>query len=273
MRILSRIFILTVLALSIASCSKFRKIQKSPDWRLKYDAALDYYNKEKYYKSTTLLEEILPIIRGTKEAELGNYLFAYGYFHQKQYILSAHHFKEFVRTYGRSEYAMEADFMHGTSLYLQSPEYNLDQTTTIEAVEALQFYIDRYPASDKIFAADSMINILQVKLETKAYNNAKLYYKIKRYKAALVVFKNFHLDFPDSDFNEEIYFMGIETAYQYARVSIREKQEERFKDVIARYESFLDKFPKSKFLRDAEQIFIKTREELAKFADQNKKDT
>ncbi len=272
MRILSRIFILVLLALTIASCSKFRKIQKSPDWRLKYDAALEYYKNEKYYKSTTLLEEILPIIRGTKEAELGNYLFAYGYYHQKQYILSAHHFKEFVRTYGRSEYAMEADYMHALSLYLQSPEYNLDQTTTYEAVEALQFYIDRYPASERIFSADSMIDILQVKLETKAYNNAKLYYKIKRYKAALVVFENFHKDFPDSDYNEEVYYMGIETAYDYAKVSITEKQEERFRATITKYENFLDKYPNSTYLKAAEQFFMKSREELAKFADQNKKE-
>jgi len=272
MRIFSRVLVLTFIALSIASCSKFRKIQKSPDWRLKYDAALEYYKKEKYYKSTTLLEEILPIIRGTKEAELGNFYFAYGYFYQKQYILSAHNFKEFVRTYGRSEYAMEAEYMHALSLYLQSPEYNLDQTVTYEAVEALQYYIDRYPASDKIFSADSMINDLQVKLETKAYFNAKLYHKIKRYKAALVVFENFHEDFPDSDYNEEIYFLGIGTAYDYARVSIPEKQEERFREAITQYEMFLEKFPNSKFLKDAEQIFVKSRNELAKFADQNKKD-
>lgn len=268
----SRYFILLLTLVAISSCSKFRKIQKSPDWRLKYDAAMEYYKNEKYYKSTTLLEEILPIIRGTKEAELGNFYFAYGYFYQKQYILSAHHFKEFVRTYGRSEYVMEADYMHAMSLYLQSPEYNLDQTTTYEAVEALQYYIDRYPASEKIFAADTMINELQVKLETKAYNNAKLYYKIYRYKAALVVFENFHKDFPDSYYNEEVSFMGIETAYEYAKVSIDSKKEERFRDAIERYEKFLEKYPKSEFLKEAEQFFVKSREELAKFADQNKKD-
>jgi outer membrane protein assembly factor BamD len=268
-----RYFIVFLSILAISSCSKFRKIQKSPDWRLKYDAAMEYYKNEKYYKSTTLLEEILPIIRGTKEAELGNFYFAYGYFYQKQYILSAHHFKEFVRTYGRSEYVMEADYMHAMSLYLQSPEYNLDQTTTYEAVEALQYFIDRYPASDKIFSADTMISELQVKLETKAYFNAKLYFKIKRYKAALVVFENFHKDFPDSDYNEEVAFMGIDTAYEYAKVSVDSKKEERFMNSIERYEKFLEKYPKSRFLKEAEQIFVKSREELVKFADQNKKDT
>ena len=259
--------------LILASCSKFRKIQKSPDWRLKYDAALDYYNNEKYNKTTILLEEILPIIRGTAEAELGNYYFAYAYYHQQQYVLSAHHFEEFIRVFGRSKYVMEASYLRAHSLYLQSPEYNLDQTSTYEAVAALQNYLETYPTSDKVSEADSLISVLQVKLETKAYNNAKLFDKIERFKAALVIFENFHADFPDSKYNEEVDFLGIETTYEYARVSVQDKREERFRNAIALYEEFIDKYPNSQYLEEAEEVFIKSREELAKFADQNKKDT
>ncbi len=234
---------------------------------MKYDAALDYYKQEKYQKTEVLLEEILPIIRGTKEAELGNFYFAYAYYHQGQYILSAHQFGEFVRTYGRSEYVMEAEYMRAISLYLQSPEYNLDQTATYEAIDALQTYIENYPASEQVVTSDSLISELQVKLETKAYNNAKLYYKIRRYKAAVVVFDNFDKDFPDSKFNEEISYIGIETMYDYAKASIPNKQEERFQQCIDRYQSFIEKYPSSEYLKEAEQYFVKSREELAKFAD------
>ncbi len=273
MRTISRytLFILTLLIL--ASCSKFRKIQKSPDWRLKYDAALEYYQDEKYNKASLLLEEILPIIRGTEEAELGNYYFAYSYFHQGQYVLSAHHFQEFVRVFGRSEYVMDATYMHAYSLYLQSPDYNLDQTSTVEAINTLQAFIEKYPTSEKVKEADGQIADLQIKLETKAYYNAKLYHKIKRFKAALIIFDNFQRDFPDSEFIEEVDFMGIETTYEYARVSITSKQEERFRSTINLYEEFIDKYPSSDFLEEAEQFFVKSREELTKFADQNKTDT
>ncbi len=240
---------------------------------MKYDAALDYYKREKYQKAEVLLEEILPIIRGTKEAELGNFYFAYAYYHQGQYILSAHQFGEFVRTYGRSEYVMEAEYMRAISLYLQSPEYNLDQTSTYEAIDALQTYIEKYPASEQVVTSDSLISELQVKLETKAYNNAKLYYKIRRYKAAMVVFDNFHKDFPDSEFNEEVSYIGVETMYDYAKASIPDKQEERFQVCIERYQNFIEKYPSSKYLKEAEQYFVKSREELAKFADRNQKDT
>ncbi len=264
-----RILFLLIIAVSVAGCSKFRKIQKSGDWKVKYEAALDYYEKEDYHRTIILLEDILPIIRGTEEAELGNFYLAYSYYYQKQYILSSHHFEEFVRIYGRSEYVMEAAYMHAYSLYLQSPDYQLDQTVTYEAVTAMQKFINKYPASEYAPEADRIIDDMQQKLEKKAYEQCKLYYKLRRYKAALVVYDNFSKDFPDSDYNEEVDFLEIETSYDYARESIQKRQEERYKTTVDFYLSFLDKYPNSKFLKDAEKIYADCIEEITKFADSN----
>lgn len=264
-----RFSIFLLLSLTILGCSKFRKIQRSGDWKLKYEAALEYYEKQDYHRTTLLLEEILPIIRGTKEAELGNFYFAYSYFHQKQYILSAHHFLEFVTIYGRSEKVEEATYMHAYSLYLQSPSFQLDQTSTYEAVASMQEFINNYPSSPYAKDADKIIDEMQVKLETKAYNTAKLYYKLRRYKSALVALNNFKNDYPDSDYNEEIAFLEIETSYELAAVSIRTKQEERFRNTINFYQTFVDKYPNSEFLKEAEKFYAKSIEEITNFASSN----
>jgi outer membrane protein assembly factor BamD len=262
-----RILFLLIIAASLVGCSKFRKIQKSGDWKVKYEAALAYYEKEDYHRAILLFEDILPIIRGTEEAELGNFYLAYSYYYQKQYILSAHHFDEFVKIYGRSDYAMEAAYMHAYSLYLQSPDYQLDQTVTYEAVTAMQKFINKYPASDYAPEADRIIDDMQQKLEKKAYEQCKLYYKLRRYKSALVVYDNFANDFPDSDYNEEIAYLRIETAYDYATESISSKQKERYQNAIDYYLAFIDKYPNSKFLKDAEKIYGESIEEITKFAD------
>lgn len=264
----SRILIVFLAFASIYGC-KFRKIQKSGDWKVKYEAALAYYEEEDYHRTITLLEDILPIIRGTEEAELGNYYLAYSYFHQKQYILSAHHFEEFVRIYGRSEYALEAAYMHAYSLYLQSPDYQLDQTVTYEAVAAMQNFINKYPASEYAPDADDIIDDMQRKLEKKAFEQCKLFYKLRRYKSALVVYDNFKDDFPDSNYNEEVSFMRIETSYDLAKASITTKQEERFKSTVDHYLTFLDKYPGSEFIREAEKIYADSIEEITKFANSN----
>ncbi len=244
------------------------------DWKSKYEAAIRYYENEDYYRASLLFEDILPIIRGTEEAELGNFYFAYCHYHEKQYILSAHYFKTFYDVYARSDFAMEAFFMHGYSLYRQSPKYNLDQTSTYEAIAALQNFINKYPYSDYSPQADDLIDEMQVKLERKAYDNAMLYYQIKGLKGfrpALVMFENFQKNYPDSKFNEEISYLMVETQYNYARQSVPSKQEERFREAIDRYELMLERYPESQFLPEAGDIYQKSIEELAKFADQKNK--
>lgn len=262
-----RIIFLLIIAASTVGCSKFRKIQKSGDWKVKYEAALEYYEKEDYHRTIILLEDILPIIRGTAEAELGSFYLAYSYFHQKQYILSAHHFDEFVKIYGRSEYMMEATYMNAYSLYLQSPDYQLDQTVTYESIAAMQLFINKYPASEYAPEADKIIDNMQQKLEKKAYEQCKLYHKLRRYKSALVVYDNFANDYPDSDYNEEVAFLRIETSYDLATESIPSKQEERFRNTIDHYQKFVDKYPNSEFLKDAERIYGESIEEITRFAD------
>jgi len=271
MRTIVRNTTLITLILVSASCTKFRKLQKSTDWKVKYEAALAYYEDKDYYRSSVLLEEILPIIRGTEEAEKANFIYAYTYFHQNQYILSAHYFKTFTEVYGRSEFIEEAAYMHAYSLYKQSPQASLDQTSTYEALAALQLFLNKYPFSQYEEEAEGLINELQIKLETKAYDNAKLYYKLRRYKAALIAFDNFANDYPDSKFNPELAFLAVQTAFDLAEVSITSKQEERYKNTVDRYEEMVDKYPNSPYIKEAEEIYAESIEQLTIFADQNNK--
>ena len=120
------------------SCSDFRKIEKSQDWRVKYEAGLNYYNKKDYYRASVLFEQILPIVRGLPEGEKVQFYLAYCQFQDKLYLLASEQFKTFYETYGRSSMAEEARFMHAYSLYQSSPNAILDQSSGIEAMAALQ---------------------------------------------------------------------------------------------------------------------------------------
>jgi len=265
-RLFWSVTILIFLFLSISSCSKFRKIQKNPDWRVKYEAALKYYEEKEYYKTSVLLEEILPIIRGSKEAELGQFYFAYSYYYQRQYILAAHHFESFFTVYSRSDKAKEAMFMHAYSLYEESPISTLDQTSTFEAVQAMQNFLNRFPDTEFREDASSIIDELQRKLEKKAFANAKQYHKLGRYKAAIVAFENFKKDFPDSNRIEEIEFLEIDSQYKLAERSIFSKKKERYRETVEKYQEFVDNYPTSEFLKEAENIYEGSLDQLNKLA-------
>ncbi len=269
MKKIIRLLPLLVLLISLISCGKFHKIQKSDDWKVKYEAAIAYYEKADYRHATTLLESIIPIIRGTQEAELASFYLSYCYYYQKQYLLSANHFNEFVRIYGRSDYVLEASYRYAHSLYLQSPKYQLDQTVTYEAIAAMQNFLNTHPTTDYAIEGDKIIDFMQQKLEKKAYEQCQLYYKLRRYKASLVVYDNFAKDFTDSKYNEEIAFFKIETSHSLARESIRTKQKERFQNTIDHYLTFLDKYPNSSFLKSAEKFYIDSIKKMTKFAQIN----
>ncbi len=134
-----------VILLVAAGCSRFRKIEKSQDWRVKYEAAQNYYSKKEYYKASVLFEQILPIVRGLPEGEKVQFFLAYCQFYDKLYLLASEQFKTFYETYGRSTMAEEARYMYAYSLYQSSPNSELDQTSSINAMAAMQEFLNRYP--------------------------------------------------------------------------------------------------------------------------------
>lgn len=250
-----RIVFSLVLLYLVSSCSEFRKVQKSDDWKLKYDKAMEYYEDGDYYRSIALFEEVLPVTRGKIEGEKAQFYYAYAHFKDKQYILSAHYFKTFYETYSRSQFASEAQFMYAYSLYMSSPIYSLDQTSTKDAIDAMQAYINRNPKSEFVKEANDIIQELQVKLETKAYSNAKEYYKIGLLQSAKVAFENFSKDYPDSKYNEELRYLKIEATFKVAQKSIPSKQKKRYNEVIELYEKFIDRYPESKYIGMAEKYY------------------
>jgi outer membrane protein assembly factor BamD len=77
-----------------------------------------------------------------------------------------------------------------------------------------------------------------------------------------VALNNFKNNFPDSKFLEEAYFLVIDAEYALAQQSIITKQSERYKAVVEYYQEFLDKYPESKFLREAEKQYADSLEKV-----------
>lgn len=262
---------LTILiTLLIASgCSKFRKIEKNPDWRVKYEAALRYYEKKDYYRASVLIEQVMPIIRGLPEAEKAQFYLAYCQFHERLYLLASEQFRTFYETYGRSALAEEARYMYAYSLFRSSPDANLDQTGSIEAMASMQEFLNRFPNSKFRDQALDVIYTTQNRLDQKGFDNAKQYYRMRHYKAAVVAFKNFQDNFPDSKYLEEARYLIIESQYKLAEQSIYSKQRERYQEVVDTYLDFLDRYPSSPFLKEAEKMYADSLEKLSKFKNVN----
>lgn len=247
--------------ITFSSC-KFRRIEKNPDWRIKYEAGLAYYEKKDYYKASVLFEQILPIVRGLPEAEKVQFYLAYCQYYEKLYLLAAEQFKSFYETYGRGALSEEARYMYAYSLYRSSPGPTLDQSESIEAMTSMQDFLNRYPNSKFKDQSIEMIYTVQERLEKKGFENARQYVKMRQYKAAIVAMDNFQKNFPDSKYLEESYFLVIQSKFDLAEQSVAYKQRERYADVVDTYKSFVDRYPDSKFLKEAERYYVVSNSKL-----------
>ena len=254
-RTLIKAHIWIALVVLVASCSKFRRIQKSEDWRVRYEAGLNYYAKKDYYRASMLFEDILPIVRGLPEGEKVEFYLAYCQYYEKTYLLASNQFKTFYETYGRSSLAEEAHFMYAYSLYTASPDTNLDQSEGIEAMDAMQVFLNKYSESKFREQASEVIQICHTKLEKKGFENAKQYLTLRSYQAAIIAFENFRKSFPDSKFLEEIAYLKVVSQYRLAEKSFPSLQPKRFKEVIEYYQEMVDSYPESKFIKEAEKMY------------------
>jgi outer membrane protein assembly factor BamD len=256
MRRVSLYIVYVLVLIAGVSCSKFRKIEKNPDWRVKYEASLVYYEKKDYYRASILFDQILPIIRGLPEAEKVQFYLAYCQYNERLYLLASEQFKSFYETYGRGVLSEEARFMYAYSLYKSSPGPNLDQSGSIQAMTSMQEFLNRFPNSKFKDQAVEVILTTQVRLEKKGFENARQYVKMRSYKAAIVAMNSFKNNFPDSKYQEEANYLILFSQFELAEQSIYTKQPERYKEVVENYKNFIDRYPESKFIKEAEKLYI-----------------
>lgn len=256
----------------LSSCGEFYKLEKSTNWDELYDAANRYYDKKEYNKAIILYDRVLPVIRGSGKAELAEFNYAYAHFRTKRYVEAAGYFKTFFDTFNRSPLAEESLFMNAYSLYLDSPDYNLDQRSSRDAVNAIQLFMNRFPESDSYERALSMIDDLQRRFEEKAFEESKMYYRLTEglfpgefYRACIINFQNFAKSYPDSKHNEELAFKLVEVSLAYAERSVFDKKEERLKDTITFGENFSKKYPESTYVKKVSNLVNKTQTELVAY--------
>lgn len=243
-----------LLAVTIAGCkSKFEKLRLSNDTAKKYQEALKLYNKKDYNKALTLFDDLVQKYRGMAEAEDLYYYYAYTNYNLKDYTTARYHFKTFADTYPTSPKAEECRYMSAYCYYLESPNYSLDQENTLKAIDALQLFINLYPKSDRVAEASRLIQDLRGKLETKSYANAKLYLDIGDYQSAVIAFQNSLRDYPDTKYAEEMEFLMIRAQFLYAKNSFENRQEQRFNEVINLANEFIENYPSSNYVKEAQQ--------------------
>lgn len=217
--------------------------------------ANQYFEEGKWKQAISLYERTVPYYAGKEEAVDIAHNSATANFNDENFRLAGFQFKNFHEAYKATDpRAEEALFQSAFCYYKGSPEYNLDQTNTFSALKELQFFIDSYPESDKIPQINDYIDELQAKLEKKAFEIAKTYYKTVEYRAASVALDNMLEEFPDTEYREEAMFLSLKAKHDWAVNSRIDRRKGYIRNAHTQYRLFAKAFPNSKFMNEAQKL-------------------
>lgn len=256
--------------LFVTSCSDYTKVQKTTDYVYKYEVIKQYYAEGQYNRASLLLQDVVPMLKGTEKGEESLYLLAISNLKARNYDAAATFFKKYYQSYPKGLFTEEARYNCGKSLYMDTPEPKLDQTDTYEAVTEFQNFLEVYPTSTYREDVHNKIFELQDKLVEKEYLSAKLYYDLgsyfgnctsggSNYQACIVTAENAIKDYPYTSKREDFAILILKAKFDLAAQSIEAKKEERYHNAIDEYYGFTNEFPESKFMKEAQQLFEKAK--------------
>ena len=252
------VFLLMMMTVLLSSCGEYNKILKSTDYELKYSYAKKYFNAKQYSKSATLLDELVTIFKGTAYAEV--YLLAQSYYGQKDYQTASQYFETYYTTYPKGEFTELSRFYSGYGLYLDSPDPRLDQSQTYKAIEQLQLYLEYYPQSERAEEAQNIMFELQEKLAYKELMATRLYFNLGTYmgnnfQSCVITAQNALKNYPYSKYREEFMFLIIRAKYELALVSVEEKLQGRYRDVVDEYYNYMNEYPEGNYVKQVTKFY------------------
>ena len=272
----SQAFVLALvgsLLMMTTNCSEYNKVLKSDNLEEKLEFANAALDSGNCFRALPLYDELMRLTRGTERAPDIHWNRALTHDCINDYYLSRYYFSSFAKTFPNDPRVEEAMFRAALCSYYLSPESSLDQTDTRSAIDELQLFMDRYPASALRDSSQTMVNNLRKKLETKAFENARLYHKTGNYKSATIAMEHAMEDYPGSPFQEELQFLIIDCHYQYAKQSTERRKLERFNDAIQAFHTFASRFPDSSKMKDAQRIYDASVKAIAELETNNNTNT
>ncbi len=260
-------FLFAVLSASVMICScksQYELLLNSNDADAKYDAAFAYFNEGKYSKAASLFESLSMLTNGTERDDTVRYYWGLSNYKFKDYYTAETNFDQFIQSYPRSPFVSDATYLRIDCLYRSTLRYELDQTPTYKAINAISQYILEHPDTEHMQVCRDMLVELNERLDKKAYEGAKLYYKMEDYLASRVAFRNVLKEDADNVYREDILYYTAMSSYKYAHMSVQEKQKERYLAFVDDYYNFIGELPESKYRKELDAVYRKAQKALGR---------
>lgn len=258
--------VLAVLAVAMVSCkTEYEVLLEGNDLDAKFAAAFDYFNQGKYSRSAQLFESLASVSSGTERDDTVQYYWGLSNYRYKDYYTAETNFTNFVTNHPLSPFAQDAYYYRIDCLYRETLRYELDQKPTNAAIAAISQYLADFPNTPYKTICGHMLDDLGERLDKKAFENARLYYKMEDYRAATAAFKNVLKDDSDNIYREDILYYVAMASYKFASMSVPEKQKERYLVFVDDYLNFVGEYESSQYRHELDGLYRKVQKILGRY--------
>lgn len=257
------LFVLILLSsIGLGACSGSGRVRYDTP-REAYERGLAAYESGKHLRAIEFFQGVFNYGRTHEWADDAQLYLARAYSASNQHILAASEYQRFVQIYRTDPRVVDAEYERAMEFYTLSPRFALDQTDTEAAIQEFQRFVNKYPSDERTSDANKRITELRGKLARKQVVAAETYERRGIFSAAAITFASAFDNYPDTEWADDALLGAVRTYASYAANSVASKQAERYEKSIAYYNRLIQLFPESALVREAEPLFVQSRDALA----------
>jgi outer membrane protein assembly factor BamD len=194
------------------------------------------FEKKHYEQAVIEFQKLIFNYPGAVFIDSAQYLLGVSYFDQKDYPSAVTEFNKLLSSFPTSLLSDDAAFMVAFCDFKMSARAELDQERTSRALEELKSFLDDYPESERTKEAQDLLTECRSKLAKKAYENGRLYFKMRQYEAALIYLNDIINEYHDTKWAPPAQFHIAEAYFK----------QKKFDQAKEEYQKFLENFPEDK---------------------------
>jgi outer membrane protein assembly factor BamD len=245
---------LLLLALAGSGCSGSGRVSyEGPSDAFERGKAL--FEAEKYDSAIPYLQGVFDFGRTHEWAADAQLMLARAYRGNQEYLLAANEFTRFTQIFRSDPRVAQASYELAMTYYDRSPQYQLDQTDTEQAIAQFQLFMTRFPDHPLTDEAQVRIVELRDKLAHKRYEAATQYELRGYFEAAALTYESVFDDYYDTTWADDALLGALRAYTSFAKQSVAARQAERLRQAISNYDRLLQIFPDSPVLKEAESAY------------------
>lgn len=220
----------------LVQCKKDARVPAELGTNAEIKRCLELSTQKKYKKAIECLEIFKSRFPDSDRSNEADLLIGDNHFSQKEYLLAAEAYQEFLNQnpfHARQDYAY---YRAGQAYFLETPKaIDRDQSYLNNSLKSYEMVVRYYPNSPYHRLAEEEYAKARTKLAKHNYYIGNFYYKYGEYLASIPRFQKIINEFPKTGFDEKSYFYLV-------KALLKTKQPDVAKMVV---QAFSQRYPNS----------------------------